>query len=324
MGTNVTNISEVTGFTGSGTSGVDTWTRTVDLSDGSVTVVTGNFDLDNDLDGAGDGEASSYSLGAFSSPYGTLTFDAATGAFIFIVDRDEVIASGSDQVISFTITGHGEGVGRGTSDTDTVIINLLICVARGTLVATPSGDRPVEDLAVGDMVLTADGRSEPIRWIGSRCIGASELAADPELRPVHIAADAFGPGRPVRPLRVSPQHRIRIESAQAELMFGDRAVLAPAKGLVNDRTVRIDHGSEAVEYFHVAFDRHEVMITNGLPTESFHPGPASLRGIDRAAVEELLRIFPALRADPAAFGPSALPSLKPWEAALLGQSIPAA
>lgn len=318
MGTNVTNISEVTGFTGSGGSNADVWTMTVDLSDPGLTVVTGDFDLDNDTDGIGNGEAPSYSTSGLTSPYGTLSFNTATGAFTFTIDRAAVIASGSDQTVSFTVTGHGSGLlGALGSDTDTVVINLLICVARGTLVATPGGERPVEDLAAGDAVLTADGRAETIRWIGRRHIGAGELARAPDLRPIRIRKDAFGPGQPRRDLLVSPQHRIRVEDARAELLFGEPAVLAPAKGLVNDGSVRVDHRAKEVEYYHIAFDRHEILVTNGLATESFQPGPASLTGIDRDAARELYHIFPALRRDPAAFGPAALPGLRPWEAALL-------
>lgn len=312
------NISEVTGFTGSGTSNVDIWSRTVDLSDPSVTVVTGNFNR-IDVFGGTTGEAGSYSFSNDDTPYGALSFNTTTGAFTFTIDRAAVIASGSDQVVTFNVTG----TTGSSSDTDTIHITLLICVARGTRIATPEGERPVEDLEIGDAVLTADGRAETIRWIGSRRIGAAELAGDPGLRPVRIRRDAFGPGRPRRDLLVSPQHRIRLENAWAELMFGLPALLAPAKGLVNETTISIDHDADEVEYFHVALSRHELMVTEGLATESFHPGRASLAGIDRDAAEELYRIFPDLRADPSALGPAALPGLKPWEAALLARSLPA-
>ncbi|WP_171123727.1 MULTISPECIES: Hint domain-containing protein [unclassified Ruegeria] len=312
------NISEVTGFTGSGTANLDIWTTSADLSDPSVTTVTGDFDLDNNLDGVGGSEAQDgYVFNLPVTPYGTFVTNSTTGEFTFIIDRAAVIASGSDQVVSFTVTGSDAS---GASDTDTVVINLLICVSRGTLIATPAGERPVEDLLIGDDVLTADGRTEQVRWIGSRCIDAAELGRNDSLFPVRIRGNAFGHDVPNGDLLVSPQHRIQVQDPLAEMLFGHPAVLAPAKGLLNDSTITVDRSVAEVEYFHLAFDQHEVIVTNGLATESFHPGPTSLDGIDRDAANELYEIFPGLKSNANEFGPSALPGLKPWEAALLSKS----
>ncbi|CAD0184568.1 hypothetical protein RUESEDTHA_01450 [Ruegeria sp. THAF57] len=314
----VINISEVTGFTGSGTENLDIWTTSADLSDPTVTTVTGDFDLDNDRMGDGGSDpAGGYVFSSLVTPYGQLVTDEDTGEFTFIIDRAAVIASGSDQVVSFTVTATGT---LGSSDTDTVVINLLICVTRGTLISTPAGERPVEDLLIGDDVLTADGRTEQVRWIGSRCIDAAELDRNDSLFPVRIQGNAFGRDAPSTDLLVSPQHRIQVQEPLAEMLFGHPAVLAPAKGLLNDSTITVDRSVSEVEYFHLAFDQHEVIMTNGLATESFHPGPTSLDGIDRDAANELYEIFPGLRSNANEFGPSALPGLKPWEAALLSKS----
>ncbi len=207
------------------------------------------------------------------------------------------------------------------SDTDSVTLNILICVMLGTLIGTPGGLVPVEDLQVGDLVLTVDGRAEAIRWIGSRRLTAGELLRDPSLRPVRIAAGAFGPDRPARDLSVSPQHRVLLSGWRAELFFGEETVLAPAKGLVDDRAVRIDREVDDVEYFHLLFDRHEIILTEGLPTESFYPGPHSLRELDTSARAELLRLFPQLEADEIALDPAG-PGLRPWEARLLSAGRP--
>jgi len=40
-----------------------------------------------------------------------------------------------------------------------------ICFANGTRLLTPSGQRKVEDLSVGYLVLTSGGTPEPIRWV---------------------------------------------------------------------------------------------------------------------------------------------------------------
>lgn len=309
------NISEVSGGSvGGGTANVDTWTFTADLDDPSVTIVGGNFNV-APIDGGAQSEAGEYIFGTLSTTqWGTLSFDTDTGVFTFTIDRAAVFASGTDQTVSFTVTGE-----TGTSsDTDTVIINILICVARGTVIATPAGPVPVEELCPGDLVLTADGRHEPIRWLGSRIVTSAELSADTSLRPIRISAGAFGSGLPARDLRVSPQHRVLVTGWRAELLFGEESVLVPAKGLVDDHLVGVDYSAEEVQYFHLLFDRHEVILTEGLPTESFYPAPHSMGELDGPVRAEILRIFPELGGESAPFQPAA-PGLRIWEARLLAR-----
>ncbi len=305
------NISEVSGAS---TGGLDVWEFSADLNDGSVTTVSGDFDVVSTITGQNQGEATDgYTFSNLSTTqFGTLSFNTTDGTFTFTIDRSAVIASGSDQVVSFTVTG----TSGGSSDADTVNINILICLMRGTNVRTPKGDVPVETLRAGDLVSTDDDRAVPVRWIGVRRLTAAELREAPELRPVRIRAGAFGAGRPQRDMWVSPQHRIALDDWRAELLFGTPGVLAPAKGLVNGQTVTVDDTVEDVEYFHVLCDRHEILVTEGLPTESFHPGSHSLSGLDEAVRAELVALFPDLAEDVA--GPAAAaPAIRPWEAKLV-------
>ncbi len=305
------NISEVSGAS---TGGVSDWFFEATLNGTSVTTVSGDFD-EVPLFGGGGSSESDQGYGfviVSGDEYGDIVFDSTTGEFTFEIDRDAVFDSGSDQVITILVTGTDT---QGT-DEDTITITLLICVARGTLIETEDGPIPVESLRKGALVRTADGPAQPVRWIGSRKISELEMRADPSLRPIRIAAGALGEDRPSRDLLVSPQHRILVEDWRAELMFGDTEVLVPAKALLNDTTVRIDHGAREVEYFHVLFDSHQIMLTEGLPTESFHPGDYALRDIDACARQELLRLFPAL-STAHGVGPTARKALRPWEGALL-------
>ena len=96
-------------------------------------------------------------------------------------------------------------------------------------------------------------------------------------------------------------------------------VLAPAKGLVNDDTIRVDRTVPEIEYFHLLFSEHEVMVTNNLPTESFFPGKTSLNGIDRAARKELFEILPDLAEDVESYGTLAEPGLRMWEARMVNR-----
>lgn len=160
------------------------------------------------------------------------------------------------------------------------------CFTRGTRIATGDGEVAVEDLRVGQMVLTADSGMQPIRWIGSK-----RVAATGTLAPVLFPAGTFGNRRA---LKVSQQHRMLLSGWECELHFGEREVLAAATHLADGSEVRTVPGGE-VEYFHILFDRHEIIFAEGAKTESFHPGMQGLSALDEAARQELLALFPNLR-----------------------------
>ncbi|MEO0999649.1 MAG: Hint domain-containing protein [Pseudomonadota bacterium] len=209
-------------------------------------------------------------------------------------------------------------LGNGQSSFQIESLNAaFVCFTRGTRIATPGGEVPVEALAVGDPVRCADGADRPIRWIGSRRLGPAALAAAPHLAPIRIGEGALGQGLPRRDLTVSPQHRMVFSGARAELMFGEEEVFVPAKALVDDSRIRVDRAAETVEYFHVMLDRHDVILAEGAATESFHPGDAGLDALGAAVRDELFEIFPELETAPEAYGAAARPVLRRYEAALL-------
>ncbi|MBY8976670.1 Hint domain-containing protein [Rhodobacteraceae bacterium NNCM2] len=158
-----------------------------------------------------------------------------------------------------------------------------ICLTRGTMVLCPEGERPVEALRVGDLVMTMDRGPQPIRWIGSRSVvGLGKMA------PVFIPAGALGN---TRDMRVSQQHRMMISHWRSDLMFGTPEVLAPARSLAGAADIRLSP-CNSVEYFHLFFDRHEIIFAEGCPTETFLPGPTALGTLSPAAREEFFAIFP--------------------------------
>lgn len=309
------NISDIT-LESSG--GPSDWTFTLDLSDPSVSTVSGDFNVVSVFDGTDLGEATDgYSFSALSTTdFGTLSFDETDGTFTFTVDRDAVLDSNSDQVVSFDITG----TSGSDSDQDTVTINILICVLRGTRIETAAGPVPVEQLEAGDIVLTLDNGPQPVRWIGSKSLSLAELARDPTLRPIRISQGALGHGRPGRDLLVSPNHRVLLSDWRAEMLFGETEVLVPAKALVNDQSIQVELSDTAVEYFHILFDTHEIIQTEGAPTESFHPGRHSVRELGDAVKVELHRFFPQLF-ETNGYGDTARLSLRPWEGELIWQKI---
>lgn len=133
----------------------------------------------------------------------------------------------------------------------------LPCFARGTGLLTPHGYRLVEALKPGDPVITISGAKRAVRWIGWRTLDLGPRGAR-SASPVLISTDAFGPGRPCRPLRLSPLHGV----------FCD-GVLIPVTHLVNGATIRREVGAPAMTYFHIELDRHDVLVADGLPCESY-------------------------------------------------------
>jgi hypothetical protein len=90
-----------------------------------------------------------------------------------------------------------------------------------------------------------------------------------------------------------------------------------AKHLVNGRTVQIVEGG-MVTYVHLLFDQHEIILSNGLATESFLPGPQTLDAFENNIIEEIIGLFPEL--DPETgegYGAAARQILKKHEAQVL-------
>lgn len=199
----------------------------------------------------------------------------------------------------------------------TNIERVVPCFTPGTLIATPKGERKVEELAVGDRIITRDNGMQEIRWIGRREMSGEELAAKEHLRPVLIQQGALGNGLPERDMMVSPQHRVLIANDKTALYFEEREVLVAAKHLTDMDGIDVVDVSHTT-YIHIMFDQHEVILSDGTWTESFQPGDMSLAGVGDASREEILELFPELatREGIAAYA-AARKSLKKHEAKLI-------
>ena len=173
----------------------------------------------------------------------------------------------------------------------------VICFARGTRIATPDGQVAVEDLKIGDTVMTQDNGAQPVRWIGSRRFTAQTLADWPKLKPIRISKGALGLGLPVNDLIVSPQHRVLLRSKVAERMFGAPEVLVPAKKLLDLAGFEVIENDDGIEYFHFLCDRHELVWSEGAVTETLHTGKEALKTMSDEALEEIFDIFPELADD---------------------------
>ncbi len=137
-------------------------------------------------------------------------------------------------------------------------VTVVACYLRGTMIATPEGERAIETLSIGDHVLSAAGEARPIRWIGYRAYRKRFAQCNPDVVPVRIAAGALADDVPTRDLYVSPRHALLLDD-----------VLVQAIDLVNGASITEAILIEEIEYFHIELAEHDVLLANGAPAESF-------------------------------------------------------
>ncbi len=200
------------------------------------------------------------------------------------------------------------------SMTFTNMEQVVPCFTPGTMIATDHGPCRVEHLRVGDRVLTRDDGLQDIRWIGTRMLSAAQLAATPAFRPVRVPAHLFGPGMPARDVWLSPNHRLLSQNPRASLYFGEHEVLVAAKFLPGlQASVQV----QGVTYIHLLFDAHQIVLSDGIWTESYLPGDQTLGGLEAGSRAEILALFPELSMADATIYPSARRILKRHEARVL-------
>ncbi|WP_370401758.1 Hint domain-containing protein [Sulfitobacter sp. JB4-11] len=138
----------------------------------------------------------------------------------------------------------------------------VACVSftRGTHITLASGEqRLIEDLVVGDRILTRDDGVQQIRWIGQ-----STLRAVGAFAPILIAAGTLNNAHD---LIVSPTHRLFIYQRSDEVGAGRSELLVQASHLLNGDTVRVQDGG-FVDYFQLLFDSHQIIYAEGIAAES--------------------------------------------------------
>lgn len=142
-------------------------------------------------------------------------------------------------------------------------------IAGETLVDTPDGPRRVDRLKLGDLVSTATAGPQPVRWLGKR-----EVPALGGFRPVRLRAPFFGLGGDIV---LAPDHRVRLDLAEAEYMLGTEEILMPAAHLVNGKHARRDGAKRLVTYYQVLLDVHDCLLHDGVWAESLYVGTIARR-----------------------------------------------
>ena len=132
------------------------------------------------------------------------------------------------------------------------------CFCRGTLIRTAEGEAPVEELVIGDLVVTVTGQTRPIKWIGRRAYDGRFIVGNTTILPICVTAGALADGIPSRDLFVSPEHALYLNGC-----------FIPAGLLVNAVTIRQVEAVDQLEYFHLELATHDVIFADGAAAETF-------------------------------------------------------
>lgn len=199
------------------------------------------------------------------------------------------------------------------SDPYTLYAMGVPCLVRGTLIATPQGMRPIEEIRAGELVETERG-PQPVLWAGCREVTAGQLQEDPRLLPVVVQPGALGNRRE---LRLSRQHCIAFDTPRGPALVRAGHLLDRMGG-----KIRLARGMQSVSYHHLLLPRHGLLRSDGMAVESLWPGPVGLRALERRAQFDLARqvpwLAPAILGDrpvEALYGAQVLPVLRRVEVA---------
>ncbi len=297
----------VTGGTGSDTIDGGAGSDTLSGGAGADSITAGDGDntinvAQGDTVTGGDGDDFFNIIDLAEGSIGTITIVGGEGDE---TNGDTLALNGLHDPNSINIIDPDDVNGRLSGNVtllDGTVINFtnienIICFVPGTEIATPYGGRVIEDLKIGDYVVTQDNGVQRVSWIGKTTVPATDTFA-----PVRFKQSTF-PGASAD-LLVSPQHRMLFKGYEAERLFGEHDVLVPTIHLIDGKNVTRE-SVEMVTYIHIMFEQHEIIFAHGLATESFHPGSFGVDGLAPQAREELFTLFPALRSDIASYGQSA-------------------
>ncbi|WP_435258060.1 Hint domain-containing protein [Thioclava sp. FR2] len=137
------------------------------------------------------------------------------------------------------------------------------CFLTGTTISTPTGERKVEDLQIGDLILTASGDAIPVKWVGHQSFRYNiiNLPLTTDRAPICIAKGALGNGLPKADLYVTADHGMIIDD-----------LLVNAGALVNGTTIRrvmLSEMDATFTVYHIETEHHDVILANGAQAESF-------------------------------------------------------
>jgi hypothetical protein len=208
-------------------------------------------------------------------------FTAATGTIelgssdVLTVGSLALTFTGAETGELFAITSDNSGGTDITLDT--------LCYLRGTRILTPTGALPVEDIAIGDLLVTRFAGMAKVKWIGRQSFDLRFVQDNRDRLPVRIRAGALGEKLPARDLYVSPGHSMLLENT-----------LVLARNLVNGVSITQETGPEnnpaIIDYFQIELDSHDCVIAEGTWSETYADGPGMRDQYQNAA--EFYALYP--------------------------------
>lgn len=201
---------------------------------------------------------------AASPPQTYFSADGTTVGLAFTVPASSAdIADWNSTLVPNDSFGSSpDGVASPVSANDVLVLNTLglvsaACFTSGTQIATADGPVAVENLREGAEAVLAAGGHATIKWIGHRIVDCARHPCPADVWPVRVSQGAFAENAPSQDLILSPDHSVFIDG-----------VLIPIRYLLNGATIR-QEARETVTYWHVELNRHDVILAEGLPCESF-------------------------------------------------------
>ncbi|WP_420396453.1 Hint domain-containing protein [Nioella sp.] len=134
------------------------------------------------------------------------------------------------------------------------------CFLPGTGIATPAGEVAVEDLSIGDRILSGADGEVRVKWIGRQTVSTRFGPAE-RLMPVRFAAGSLGDGLPHTDLTVTADHGMLVDG-----------VICHAGALVNGTTITrvpLAEMGDSYTVYHIETEEHEIILANGAPAETF-------------------------------------------------------
>lgn len=253
------NFTHFTAVSEDGGAGTGTSFTATGASQAGATSITENDDV---LTFGSGGLGGYHNSNDLADSY-TIPFSNGSGAFL-IYDGSYSVGGITGMVVladatgqHYLITDGDPGFTGGEAITTSAVD---FCFAPGTQISTPTGHELVENLKIGDPILTTEGETVSVKWMGHQSF---LKLTDPSGRrtPVKIEAGALGPNQPVSDLCITADHALLIDG-----------MLINAGALVNDSTIRFLDRSELpdhVVYYHVETENHDTILANGVPAETF-------------------------------------------------------
>ena len=168
-----------------------------------------------------------------------------------MTDQPRKILVNEDKLLGIRCVGRPIGVKIGVP---------IVCYLRGTHIRTPEGEHRIEELKIGDLIVTLSGECKPIKWIGRQRFKKNAECWPKDFEPIRISRFALDERTPHRDLYLSPNHSVYIDG-----------VLIPAKYLVNGRSITqcAPEGAAIIDYLHIELFAHDVIYAEGATAETF-------------------------------------------------------